>query len=278
MKYGDGEIIISPKVIFWIEMPSAINDTDILELLRKDIFIIKYDGDFEKLPELEKSRSNYTGYFFNLEEMLLKNKVVESDFLSFAINIATFIKGFVPDKTLVHTNMINKEIAEVFQSNMISYLEKNLNNKKIIYNTISSILFAFFTEKERSQRAAIRLIVSRLKYKAEIKSLRRKALPTFDAYIKDVSMNGICLVISDSNNLKYFDLKDTVALKLILTGILIKIETCFVTRIDIQKNEIGLTFNINDNRMIREEQANALTSLFYKWLISLIDRFGKIDV
>ena len=37
MEYQHGEILVSPKTIYWVEMPESIGDHERIELLKKDI-------------------------------------------------------------------------------------------------------------------------------------------------------------------------------------------------------------------------------------------------
>jgi len=277
LQYENGEIIISPKIIYWIEIPSVIGNQEKFDLLKNDIFVIEYDGDVEKLPGLVKSKSKYSGYFYNLENMIKKNNIHEDDIISFSLNIATFINGFMPDKSLVHTSMILEDVAKVFHSNTISYIETNLTNKKSAYSLITKMLFAFFSENERSQRAAIRLILSSMKYKVEIFDVRIKRSEIIYAYIKDISLNGICIILKNKDDLVHFKLKDIVQVKVYLSQSILKIDACFVTRINSNNNEIGINFNINDVNMINEENSIILTSLVYNWLRGIINKYGKIE-
>ena len=133
MKFQNGEITISPKIIYWIGIPPNIIKTDRIELFKKDIFIIEHDGNHNSLYELKKTANKHTAYFYNLENIIFKNKIYGKSILPFSTNMITLIKELNPERSLVHTSIIDENISNIFRSNGIPYVEKNLNDKKLAF-------------------------------------------------------------------------------------------------------------------------------------------------
>ena len=276
MKYGSGDIDISPKVLYFIEIPNTVGEDEKLELLKHDILIIESDGNIEKLHTLKKRHTKYSAYFYNLENIFIKNRVKRNDFFSFSANIATFIKNFEPNKSLVHTSMIDDEIAYIFRSEGIPYVEKNLRDKKIAYSTILNSIKPFFIENQRLIRSSLRLNLLPMKYKVEIVNLCAKYPEHIMGYIKDLSLSGMGFILRDKHDISSFKLKDRLQVRLFLHRTIIKINVSFVTRVLKNNSEIGVSFNITDGHMIREDYANRLTLLVYNWMKDIVEKHGKI--
>ncbi|MCK4799171.1 MAG: PilZ domain-containing protein [Spirochaetes bacterium] len=277
MKYNDGEIIVAPKTIFWVEIPGIIGESEKIDLLKKDVLLVGHNGHIDSLFNLKASRTKYTAYFYNLESIFVKNKIKPEEFYAFSTNVATFIRTFAPDKSLVHSSFIYDKIADMFRDQGIPYIEKNLRDKKIAFSIVINMIRPFFTEQDRLYRSLLRLHLLPMKYKVEILNLRKPNLPAVYGYIKDLSLNGIGFVFKVRNDLSFFRLKDRIQFRLFLKESILKMNMSFITRIDPNKKEIGVNFNILDRYSIREDHANRLTSLIYNWMKGIITKYGRID-
>lgn len=277
MKYSNGEITVSPKVIYWVGIPTILDKNERLELFKNDILIIDHDGNNDSLCDLKKSYNKYTAYFYNLENILLINKINNEDIYSFSKNIATFIGNLIPDRSLVHTSIIDDYLANIFRTNGIPFLEKNLKDKKAVFTTLYNIIRPFFMEKGRIERTMLRLIFLPMKFKVNITILNNKLAPNLEGYLKDLSLNGLCFKLISKNDLYLLKLKEKLKLKLLIKRNVIDIEKAYISRINKEKCEIGVNFNIKDGKMIKEESANNLTLIIYNWIISIIKMYGKIE-
>jgi len=148
--YENGEIDIAPKIIFWIEMPDIIGEHERIELLKRDILVVEQSGAIDDIYSLKKSNSKYTAYFYNLEGIFLKNNVQPEEYYVFSTNLATFIKEFVPEKSLVHSSVIDEKISAMFKEQAINYMEKNLSDRRHAFLTAISMIKPFFAEKRKS--------------------------------------------------------------------------------------------------------------------------------
>ena len=277
MKYNNGEINISPKLVYFIEIPGCVGEEEKLELLKRDIMLIECNGNYETLQKLTKNHNKYSAYFYNLENMILKNRIKKDDFFSFAANIATFIRNHVPERSLVHTSIIDEDIANLFRYEGIAYVEKNMTDKNIILNTIINSIRPFFIENQRLLRSSLRLFLFQSKCKIEITKISDKIYTPIIGYVKDLSLTGIGFILENKYDLNILKLKDRLTLKLFLDRAIIKINMSIVTRIHEDKNEVGVSFNITDNHMIREEDANRLTLILYNWMKGIIDKNGLLE-
>jgi hypothetical protein len=278
MQYFNGEITISPKVVYWVGIPSILDKNKRLELLKNDILIIEHDGNSNSLYELKKSYNKYTAYFFNLENLLLKNKINNDNIYTFSTNIATFIDNLIPDRSLVHTSLIDDDLANIFRTHGISFLEKNLKDKKEVFSTLNNIIRPFFVEQGRLERSTLRLILLPMKYKVEIRNLSNSIMPVLEGYIKDLSLNGMCFRLSLKSDLSFFQTKERLKLKLFIKHYIVNIDLACIVRLDDEAGDVCVSFNINSERMIKEESSNCLTSLIYNWLINIIKKYGKIEI
>jgi hypothetical protein len=277
MQYPNGEISVSPKVVYWIGIPSELEKDERLNLLKNDILIIEHNGDSNSLCELRNSSSKYTAYFYNLDNLLLNNKVSQDDIHTFSLNVAMFIENLIPERSLVHTSLIDNSIGDLFRKHGISFLEKNLKEKRIALTTLISTIRPFFIEKGRVERSALRIIVLPMKFKIEIKNLNNKIDQLIIGSIKDFSLNGLCFRLNLKSDLMFFKLKDKLKLRLFINRNVIDIDMACIIRIDDKINEIGVSFNIKDEKMIKADSANCLAFIVYNWLISIIRRYGKIE-
>ena len=277
MQYSDGEISISPKVVYWIGIPSKLERNEHLDLLKNDVLIIEHDGSSDSLCRLKDSNSKYTAYFYNLDDLLFNNKIKKEDIHTFSLNVATFIENLIPERSLVHTSLIDNSIGNLFRNYGISFLEKNLKDKRIAYITLNKIIHPFFVEKGRLERSALRLIVLPMNYKIEVKNLSNSTNSVIIGYIKDFSLNGLCFRLNSKKDLFNLNLKNKLKLRLFIKRNVIDIDIAWIIRIDSDHGDIGVSFNIKDERMIKVDHANCLTSLIYDWLMDIIKKHGKID-
>ena len=142
---------------------------------------------------------------------------------------------------------------------------------------MNKIIHPFFVEKGRLDRSALRLIVLPMNYRVEIKSLNSRANPVVLGRIKDFSLNGLCFRLNSNRDLIYFQMKDKLRLRLFVRRNVIDIDIACIVRIDEEHGDIGVSFNIKDERMIKVDSANCLTSLVYDWLVDIIRTYGKIE-
>jgi hypothetical protein len=270
-----GEILISPKTIYWIQTPVTIGEHDRIELLKRDILIINYNGDVQDIVKLKDVDNKYSAFFFNLDGILSRNHIKGEEVYSFTKKIGKFIGSFFQKRSLVYTTILDKNLAEVFKANNVYFVEKNLNDKKIAITTIFSLIHPFFAEDGKVQRSFLRLNLFPMKYKFVLVNLT-KGNAVIEGIIKDLSLNGMGLVFANNDDLKNIAVKDVVEVKLFIKNSIIKINRAIVTRHEADKLEFGVNYNINDTKMVREDYASYLTGLIYNWIKEIIKEHGTL--
>jgi len=78
------------------------------------------------------------------------------------------------------------------------------------------------------------------------------------------------------DDLDKFKLKDIVQMKMVVSRMAIKVQMAFVSRVDEQKLELGINYNIFENKMVSDDNAYYLSSIIYNWIKELIKEHGHI--
>lgn len=276
MKYENGEVSVAPKTVYWVGIPPVIGKAERIELLKNDIFIIDFDEKMGKFSELLKGQAMYSVFFFNIERMMREESVERQSMLDYARNLATFITTLGPDRCMVHTGIIDKELANIFRSEGIVYLEKNMNDRKKAIATLLELIKPFFIRESKVSRSVVRINLSSSKYKFDLVNLTSPEIPKVTGYLRDLSLNSLGLILDNPGGQKLPALKDWVQVRLYMSGYIIKIIKSLITRVDPDKGELAVTFNINDDNMIKENYANTLSANVYNWLKGVIERHGVI--
>lgn len=277
MEYSKGEVIISPKIIYWIQTPVTLGENEKIELLKKDVLLINFDSNIRDLVKLKEKDNSYSGYLFNLDGILQRNHIKLNAVYPFIEKLAKFINAFMKKRSLIYTTILDKKIGEVFKKFDLIFLEKNLNDKKIAITAIFNLIPSFFTENNKVERSFLRLNLFPMRYKVTITNLKRNKT-MLNGIIKDLSLNGMGLIIIDENKIDEISLKDILEVKASIKNSIIKISKAIVTRVDQKKFEVGIMYNINDKNMIREDYASFLTGIIYNWIKEIIKEFGELKI
>jgi hypothetical protein len=277
MKYSNGEVFVSPKTFYWIEMPAVIDDNDKIEFLKKDIMLVDIRCDKHILAKLKDRNNEKTCFFYNLDGMFLRNQIKDKDVYQFAKYISETIKKIDNKKSAVHTNMIDKNLAIFFKKQGIPYFEKNMHDKKNASIVIDGLNNFIFEKNGKNNRAFLRLNISENESsKVEITNLTTPTPKPMHGYLKDISLNGVGIILKDKEDIKNIKLKDVLQVKIFILRTVVKIQMGFVTRIDINNADFGINYNIFDNRMILTDDVNFLTGLIYDWIKNIIKEHGDI--
>ncbi|MCG8568871.1 MAG: hypothetical protein MJB14_01905 [Spirochaetes bacterium] len=264
--YRTGEIENPPNMIYWAEMPNVIGEEENLELLKNDIFLIRYNlnnpDDLEKLSKLDSENS---AYFFNLDKIIRFQSLSRTSNTCYLNNLLQCISNFKPHQSLIHTTLIDDKLANTIKSFGIPYIEKNLQNRKQALTTVTNLIKPFFSDKGQVKKAKIRMNFKGLEVKCK---LIRKAENerVHNAYLRDLSLNGASMLLDSDLNFEFFNLKDIVKVELYLKPHIIIIHQGFVCQLDRETRTAKICFNVNDNRMVHPNEGDKICRLFYKWL------------
>lgn len=274
MKLSTGEIITAPKMIYWIEAPPLLGEDEKVEFLKQDILVVAKGGHYDNLHSIKKLLEENTLFIFNLDKILGRNSISADDAGGFVVKLVSFITSFAPQQSLIHTNIINSDFAALCQKEGIPYIEKNLEDKSMAFSTILSMIRPFFSKNNKITRSFVRLNLLPMKYKIEITNLSKRGLK-FEGILKDLSFNGLAVVLTKQNDLNFFALKDQLSIKISLPRCLIRIQIGLVTRLSEDNMYLGVNFNLHDTRMINQTDADKLTKIMYKWLHSSLVEADK---
>ena len=276
MKLDNGEVFVSPKVIYWTEMPNTIGEEEYLELFKNDILLVKESSDYDNLEQLKNKFTKYSAFVFNLDKIIQSRAIKGIDATSAVNNILQFIIDFAPYKSLVHTTVIDEKIANTVKSFGVPYVEKNLNDRITAVTFLNKIVFPFFSEQGKIIRSSVRQHLYPCKIKVQLIRTADKSY-TIDAVLKDLSLNGMGLVIPETYDMGLFELKDLVKLKVFMRPSHFNVTMAAVTRINKKKSEIGLKFDIHDHKMMQPVDADILSKSMYRWMKEIIRTYGKIE-
>jgi len=278
----DGEIVYSPKLVYWMQMPLSIDEKDKIELLKQDYFLINYSSKIEHVSELKSKCNENSAFFFDLDNFISSNKVKDNNTEELYGFISDYISTHLSNRSIVHTNLVDPKLKTIFLKKSILYIEKNFKDRKLALEYVFKLSNYIFSQNKRSQRSFIRLNLLALRIKVEILNLSKPSDQNdFDykmlGYIKDLSLNGVSIMIHDQNKIGEFRLKELLQIKIFLNNQIIKVNQCIITRVDSKNFEVAVNYNINDYKMIREDYASVLTEVIYKWLKSIIGRVAQND-
>ena len=271
MQFKNGEILVSPKTIYWFDMPIAITDHEKIELLKKDILLIDYRDDLNTIITFKDKVKEIAAFFYNI---ISKKKLVDENKYTFSEKLIQLIKEFNFQNNLIHTTQIDMKLSQLFKENGIIYLEKNFNDKRIALSVISALITPFFSNNLKIRRSFLRLNLAPMKYKVLIQDKKNNNI---FGYIKDLSLNGMGIYIENPDDFDNINLKDLINLRLSIKQSIIKISNAIVSRKNEESKEIGITYDITSTKMIREDYATYLTGLIYNWLKELINKYGVIN-
>ncbi len=273
-QHDSKQALANCKHLYWLQMPTTINDDFKIELLKRDIFahrIFCRSLEDLELSELPSAENGLAIYFFNIDEIFSAEIIKAKHKLYAACKIlAKKINAFVPHRCIVHSNLIDNKIKEIFNNEKIILLQKNMHNHRLALTTILNLTPIILGDQGREKRGAIRITTypeNKIKVQAK-KLVQIKGVPekVFTAWVKDLSLNGMALVFDDEAQTEAINLKEPMALKVSLPRAIFRITTAFVVRKETDKKEIGLSFNLLNHKMVSEDDATVLSSYIYSCL------------
>ena len=273
MGLKNGEIISKPNTIYWVKMPAIIGEPDQIELLKNDILIMDCDYGIEELDRIKEKDKTNAAFFYNLDAILTKSRVISENLYNFAEKISTFISENSPEKSVVHTVTIDVKMCDIFRSKGLIYIEKNLIDKTNAVTTIMNLLRPIFSDENKIKRSFVRInLYPAVKHRVEIITCSEKKI---NGFVKDLSLNGMGLIVNDSQEMTFLKLKDNISVKIFTPTAVLKIAASYITRKDDETSEIGINYNINDKNMVKEETANYLTRLIFYWIREILKEKEK---
>jgi len=258
---------ISPKKMYWIDMPSDILSVkERIELLLADVQIRRLPSELlhQALPEDAVD----SAFLYNFDQIVAKNRMQKNQSAKvLAAKYADYIRAHHPGRALVHTTMLDTEIARTFRMADIPYLEKNIDVKSEVVATMHQIIKILFRNDPKLRRKYLRLeLMEDKKYPIRLYSHRFKEIKNVQGFVKDISLNGVGLSLEVRDDYKHFHLKDPVGFTLEIERFMFALHFGFVTRVFLERNELGISFNVFNRKMITEENAAKINQQLQVWL------------
>ena len=265
MDFKSGEIVLAPKNISWVGMPLYMSDKDRFELLKHDIFI--HNCEPEYVTGVSSVQNEKSACLFNLDSIIRGSK--RKRFIGpvpISIQLARYIRDHRMHHGFVHTTMLDRNIASVFRDFRIPFVQKDMQFRKTAWSYLYAKVIPLLTSG-RKPREFVRLkFFPQIKVVAGIEVLNRGYRPKMTAFLKDISLNGMGLVLRDPGMLKYFQLGDFLRITMFSHDLKLKLTSSFLTRVDKESLELGVRFNIDDELFIRRNDAQQLMRLIYSSL------------
>ncbi len=264
-----GQIEAMPRTVHWIEMPANFKDKDRTELIAHDIWVEPV-----RIQELLSIPDKNLIIFVNLDYVIFTKSAQQTgDALQNARSLLNKLRQLSILHIVVHTTHLNEQLKQFFKKEGISYLEVNLFNQKVAISSIQKIVNLLYEKMGRARRAHLRIKIPEQASLEVLMTLPNEHL--IRGYLRDISMNGICLYINEQEKLDLIPLKGFVKLQFNLSTIQVKIDMGIVARIDRETSETGLYFDLENPKMIKEEFAEHFKALLYQWIRDMLE--SKID-
>ena len=269
MQITAGEIFIAPKLVYWVEMPKTLGQNLVLELLKRDILVLECP-----LPEVEKKKNDQASFLYNLDGIIQKTR--SSD----AANIATLVRESIQKQAshlaMVHTQMINSALKQKFGELKITYIERNLSDEFKAIDVLPRVVPVLFSKLFKNARSYLRMhLHPQHKIRAEI-FLQGKKIS--DMLLKDLSINGIGILSDTKASFERISVKDFISIKLYFARNIVIINNALVSRKDNENQVLGVSYDINDKRILSKEDSDVLIAIIHKWLKQLLAMLPEDDL
>jgi len=265
MDYASKGITATPNIINWVEMPKSLGEPEYIELFKKSILLQNHSGLISKILALQSDLEKDAICFFNLDKILLKNNIPRYNEMAFVRKIAPLLSKLFEYRALVHTNIINDRFGDIFRSEGIAYIQKNLEDKRRAYSTILDMIRPYFSLNNKLLRAYLRITLEASDYKVQIMKHGKYIIP-FEGKLKDISLNGVGIKLNRVYDVNFFDLKDVASVIVYIRHYLIQIKAGVITRVDPDTKEIGINFDINNKKMVGPMVADTISKLIYHYI------------
>ncbi len=248
-------VTASPKCVMWIDREPAISDSLRAEMLKTDVLLTKTKH--KEIHRLLKKHNDTKFYLFSLDGFINQAGVrKESDLFAKANDYSLVIENFVKDRSVVYTSYIDPKVEGMFKRNRIPIVIKNLNDDAIAIGFLNKLSEFFFPAGEaRLQRGFLRLVMKDQSVKADIHIDDKRKISVI---VRDISLNGAGFM-ADPRFLDLIPPKSLVMIKIYIPRFVIRIKKAVIVRVG-QTGEMGVQFNIDDERMVDPLEVKTLSS------------------
>jgi|GEM_PF-5930738 len=279
MSFKNGEILISPKIVTWIMPYNTIDDNIIMDFLKKDIYIKKVSVENQNIINFIKGDNSSTLFIINLDEYKNPDSYTLKEYHNECRQFCKQLKKIKNKKIIIHSRINDNITKSIYKKNKILYFSASgiLNDKSDFFSVLYKYIISSFKLKKRPLRSSIRIYYfpSRLN-KVEIIKISNNTIKS-NAYLKDISINGVGLISTETEKLKLFNIGDHLQLTIYLQKNIINILNTTVARINNKENLIGVEYSINDFNMITKNDADNIIKIIYSWLSEYLRYMSNIS-
>lgn len=272
MRLSDGLVTTSPKLIFVVDMGVRFLKEDLLELLKKDVLVEELEGFERHLERIQDLVDPYTGFLINIDPIFHELKTTSQASRVVFSELLGRIRRLSPGRTLVFTSQIHPDVAYMFRSEGIGYIEKRIFDRHELQNIILNVVPPFFAERNRLVRNYLRVSVEERKIPIKLQNIHDGTSwgPPFEGILKNLSLNGLNVVLREASDAECFVTGDTVFVDFFLENLPVRISRALVSRVIPQQREVCLYFDIDNPSMINDRNAGIISQFFYSILHRVI--------
>lgn len=249
------ELVLSaPKVLCWYGLPLLLSEAQRFHLLLHDIYLHGATGsDIEAFPQLNGRTTAYVFSFDHYAPTLRAHS--ETLQIAAAKKLARYINSFCSHNSIVVTRTLSPRVEEVFRKADVCFAQKDLTYEKPFFQFLRTHVMPLFHRHERPERHYLRVVPKEAsEFRVFIKNLGRPGDSTLTARLVNLSLNGISIKMEDIRY-RHLELREAVQLTLRSPKSAIHIGCGFITRIDTDRDEIAVNFNLQDRSFVEERDA-----------------------
>jgi hypothetical protein len=266
MVLNGSEVLFTPKFLYWFGNSELLNDDVKIEFLKNDFFIKNYVSNIDELANLVKSNNEFNFYIFDLDKLIIRNNRDFRFDITLVVKLIKLLKEHELIKYLIFTKITDDEITGLFRANGIKLTnDKNFIDKANFADKALSVIKPHFLNQIRLFRAYIRLtLYPQRMHRIEINTINGTLIT--EGYLKDISLNGIGIILFDEKSFSQFNINDKVEIKIFMPRKIIHVKESSIARLESKELLLGLNFDLNDNKVIRKSHSTYLTSIIYDWI------------
>ena len=266
------KIAFSPRKIFWFGIPSIITNDIKTELLKKDILLISNNEKLKNIKNTIKVKRDHTIYIFDIDRIIFENKVIKKNKCKMIREIIEMIEDYVPEKSFIYTKTKDCKIDFYCNKAKIRHKISNIfTNKENILSDIILYILPIFKNEKKQHRDFLRLVFfPYILYEIELIPKSNDST-TIKGYLKDLSYNGISIILFDDNIFSLFDIGSKINLKIFFPdNKKIKINDATVIRKLPMEKLVCLNYDISNKETITKENFKKLSDIIFQYINNFI--------
>ncbi len=263
----------APKVLCWYGLPIPLTEAQRFQLLLHDIYLHSATGaEIEAFPQLNGRTTAYVYSFDQYATALRAHS--ESAQIAAAKKLVRYINSFCSHNSIVVTRTLSPKVEDVFHQADVGFAQKDLTYEKPFFQFLRSGVMPLFHRHERAERIYLRIVPKEAgEFRVFVKDLGRPGDSNLTARLVNLSLNGMNLKM-ESSRYRYLDLRDAVEVMLRSPKTAIRIGCAFITRIDTDKDEIAVNFNLHDKTFIDDRDALQLQRI----VLYTLERGARLEL